>query len=207
MITALRATSQTLVSVLSARLLAEPSLAALFGPGGATVSLATPDELVRRRAFGLSIWLYRVVRDEFGLNAQEERMSGDSFRRAPLPLRLHYLITPMLQAAAAQAPESEQHILGAVLQAFHDKPELSGADLSGDFAATNTELHVRLESLALDEITRIWDCLEQSYQLCVSYEVSLVEVASRRPDRADRPVLTPRSRTGLARLANVGSAP
>ncbi len=207
MITALRATSQTLVAVLTARLLAEPSLAALFGPGGAIVSLATPDELVRRRAFGLSIWLYRVERDEFCQGGLDQRTSTDTFRRAPLPLRLHYLFTPMLQATAAQAPESEQHILGAVLQAFHDKPDLSGADLSGDFAATNTELHVRLESLALDEITRIWDCLEQSYQLCVSYEVSLVEVASRRPDRADRPVLTPRTRTGLARMADAGSAP
>jgi hypothetical protein len=199
MITALRATSQTLAAMLRARFLAEPSLAALFGAGGATVSLATPDEMVRRREIGLSIWLYRVIRDDLTLNRQEERSSFGTFRRVPLPLRLHYLLTPMLSSSADQAPETEQHILGAVLQTFHDHQSLAGADLAGDFAGTSTELHVHLESLALDEITRIWDSLERSYQLSVSYEVSLVEVSSRRPDLGDRVVMTPRARGGLAR--------
>jgi hypothetical protein len=200
MITALRATSQTLAALLSARFLSEPSLAGLFGAGGAVVSLATPDEMGRRREAGLSIWLYRVIRDDMTLNRMEERTGFDTFRRVPLPLRLHYLMTPMLAASAAQAPETEQHILGAVLQTFHDHAMLAGSDLAGDFAATDTELQVRLESLALDEITRIWDSLERSYQLSVSYEVSVVEIASRRPDAADRMVLTPRARTGIARM-------
>lgn len=203
MITALRATSQTLAAVLRARFLAEPTLAVLFGAGGAVVSLSTPDEMVRRREIGLSIWLYRVIRDDMTLGRQEERSSFDTFRRAPLPLRLHYLMTPMLSATADQTPESEQHILGAVLQTFHDHQPLSGADLAGDFAGTDTELNTRLETLSIDEITRIWDSLEQSYQLSLSYEVSVVEVASRRPETNERVVLTPRARTGLARLKEV----
>ena len=37
---------------------------------------------------------------------------------------------------------------------------------------------MRLEALSLEEITRVWEALEGSYQLSVSYEVSLVDIAS-----------------------------
>lgn len=197
MITALRATSQTLASLLTSRFKAEPSLAALFGPGGATISLSTPDELARRREFGLSLWLYRVVRDEQTLNEEDERVGTDQWRRAPLPVRLHYLMTPMLPANAAQAPETEQHILGVVLQTFHDHAQLSGPDLAGDLRGTNAQLFVRLETLSLEEITRIWDSIEHPYQLCVSYETAVVEIASRHPDALDRPVMVPQGLAGL----------
>jgi hypothetical protein len=38
------------------------------------------------------------------------------------------------------------------------------------------ELKVRLEPLTLEEITRVWEALEGSYQLSVSYEVSIVNI-------------------------------
>jgi len=37
---------------------------------------------------------------------------------------------------------------------------------------------VRLETLTLEEITRVWDSLERSYQLCISYEVGIVSIDS-----------------------------
>lgn len=197
MITAIRATSQTLVSLLSARLLAEPSLAALFGGGGgAVVSLSNPDEMVRLRATGVSVWLYRVARDDATLNRDAERTALGLSLPQPLPLRLFYMITPILAANAAQSPESEQHILGAVLQTFHDRPILSGADLAGDFTGSDVELALHLQSLGLEELTRIWDSLERAYQLCAAYEVSLVEIASARAGIGGTPVLTPEAPVG-----------
>ena len=35
---------------------------------------------------------------------------------------------------------------------------------------------VRLEPLTLEEITRVWEALDGSYQLSVSYEVSVVNI-------------------------------
>jgi hypothetical protein len=35
---------------------------------------------------------------------------------------------------------------------------------------------MRLEPMSLEEITRVWDALEGSYQLSVSYEVSVVNI-------------------------------
>ena len=84
-------------------------------------------------------------------------------------------------------PETEQIILGKVLQLFHSRSVLRGSDLQGDFVGTEAELRLRLEPMGLEEITRVWEALEGSYQLSVSYEVSLVNIsAEQEPD-----VLTP----------------
>jgi hypothetical protein len=62
---------------------------------------------------------------------------------------------------------------------------LRGTDFANtDLEGTDTELHVHLETLILDELSRVWDALEGSFQLAVSYEVSVVNVdAALEPDR------------------------
>jgi Pvc16 N-terminal domain len=40
------------------------------------------------------------------------------------------------------------------------------------------ELAVRLETLGLNETSLIWEGLERSYQLSISYEVTVVVIAS-----------------------------
>lgn len=187
MYTALRATSQTLAEFLRQRFIADASLATLFdsGMGGTMeVTLATPEEMAENDAEGLSVWLYRVARDEERLNAPPERISYNEVRRAPLPLRLHYLMTPVTASTSLQGgPETEQAILGKVLQALNDHPVMRGTDLQGELSGTNASLAVRLEPMTLEEIARVWDALDGSYQLSVSYEVTYVQIASdRQPD-------------------------
>ena len=163
-------------------------LASLFDGGGFTVELATPQEM-GADAQGVSLWLYRVLRDDMRLNDPPRvRPRPPELEQLPppLPLRLHYLVTPL----AADAPDTEQKILGRVMQLLHSRPMLAGAALQGDLAGTDSELSVRLESLALEELTRIWDALEGSYQLSVSYEVSVVNI-----DSAVLPLSGPRVET------------
>jgi len=152
------------------------------------VSLNTPQEMALLPQQGLSVWLYRVVRDEARLNdaPQVRPLPGGRVEiiPAPLPLRLHYLITPL----SDDSPETEQRILGRVLQLLHSVPILSGAALRGDLAGSDTEVHARLEALSLDEIARVWEALEGSYQLSVSYEVSLARIDSIADPRRGAPV-------------------
>jgi hypothetical protein len=91
----------------------------------------------------------------------------------PLPVRIHYLLTPI----ATANPDTEQRILGRALQLFHTYPIVSGAFLQAELAGTATELHVHLEALGLEDITRVWDALDGSYQLSVSYEVTLARIS------------------------------
>ena len=178
MYTALRATSLTLGDLLTQAFNAEAQLSALFGAGGMVVSLNSPHEMADNNQQGLSLWLFRLERDPERLNAPPQRTSYNQLRQPPLPLRLHYLMTPVVDPERNDSPQTEQIILGKVLQVFHDHPLLRGADLMDDFAGTSLELRVRLEALGLEEQSRVFDALNQSFQLAASYEVSVVPIDS-----------------------------
>jgi hypothetical protein len=200
MSSALKAASVTLQKVLQQSFATDPALAGYFA-GGAIVSLGTPDDMEKAGKFGLSIWLYRLIRDEQTLNQPAWRPSPNRIRRKPLPVRLHYLLTPIISGqAGGGSPETEQLVLGRVLQTFNDKPLLSGADLSDAFHGTEIALAVRLETLELDTIARIWDSLERSYQLCLSYEVGIVPIESAREDFSDAPVAVALPEFGIGQL-------
>lgn len=205
MSTAIRAASETLQFVLAQSMAADPVLRALFtGAGTAVVSLANPDEMHALGASGISVWLYRIVRDEQRLNAPPERIAPNRIRPTPLPIRLHYLISPVWGVEGAATPiETRHQIMGAVLQAFHDRPLLSGTLLGGDYAGTSVELALRLESPDLESIARIWDSLDSAFQLSVSYEVSIVSIQATRPDEVAVPVTRALPEYGTASLVTV----
>ncbi len=177
MYTAIVATSETLLERLRASFRSDVGpggLAGLFS-GTMDVSMATPRDM-RGTAQGLSMWLYRLERDENRLNDPPVQRplpgGGVEIVPPPLPLRLHYLMTPLVD----RGPDTEQRILGRVLQLFHGQPVLSGADLRGDLTGTDARIGVRLEALTLDETSRVWEALEGSFQLAVSYEVTLANI-------------------------------
>jgi hypothetical protein len=191
MYTSLASISETLRQFLHNGMLADvgPSgLAAFFAGGPMLVSLHTPQEMATLQQQGLSVWLYRVVRDEARLNdapiARPLPGGRVEIVPPPLPLRLHYLVTPI----SDDSPDTEQRILGRVMQLLHSMPILSGAVLRGDLAGTDGEVHTRLEALSLEEIARVWEALEGSYQLSVSYEVSLAYIHSIAEPQSGTPV-------------------
>jgi hypothetical protein len=200
MSTALRDVSVALRLLIEGQLGADTEVQAMLPPGSPLrVSLNTPEEMGDANEQGLSLWLYRVVRDEHRLNSPPRRVAPDRLRQPPLPLRLHYLLTPVFERAeGVSAPEFEQTLLGKVLQLFHDHPTLRGADLAGALGGTDLELNVRLETLTLEEITRVWDALERSYQLCLSYEVSLVPIEARQDLPSGPPVMVVAPVLGVA---------
>lgn len=199
---ALLATSQTLQATLLAALKADSALSALFPPlGTSVVSLASPDGMVGQDQTGVSIWLYRVMRDEQTLNQAPRRLPPDRLRPPPLPLRLNYLMTPMMRGAAGEpAPETDQHVLGAILRAFHVQPILSGADLAGILRGTDREIAVRLENPALEELARVWDTLNEPYRASVCYEAGVTDIETVRPDGYGPPVMRSEPTLGRAEL-------
>jgi hypothetical protein len=181
MYTSLAATSETLRHLLEIGMTTDigpNGLATFFAGAQRFVSLATPQDMRAAGQQGLSVWLYRIVRDEFRLNEppviRPAPGGGVEIVPPPLPVRLHYLLTPL----AANAPDTEQRILGRTLQVLHSRPIIAGADLQAELAGTDTEIHARLEALSLDDLSLVWQALEGSFQLCVSYELSLANIFS-----------------------------
>lgn len=204
--TAIQSCSVTLREVLRQSLVTDPELDVFFDPGQGgvmTVSLLTPQELTELNSEGVSLWLYRLQRDEQTLNQPPRRVALNQYEQPPLPLRLHYLVAPIVShETRPQAPELEQHILGKVLQVFNDLGSLRGPTLLADLAGQPLEIFVRLEPLTLEEITRVWDALDLSYQLCVSYEVSVVPITSARATRDEAPVDSLLTEIGVARVVS-----
>jgi hypothetical protein len=168
----LRGASRTLADHLLQAFKSEPDLVPLFGPGGYKVSLRTPTDM-RSGAppeTGLSAWLYRIERSETLANRPLERLSPTEQRLPPVPVDLHYLMTPITDDA-----ETNQLILGKVLQALND-----GAKIAPNPAGTELReaLRVSPENLDLEAITRIWQALEGPYELSASYLVHAVELES-----------------------------
>jgi hypothetical protein len=103
-------------------MVADPSLGAFFDPvlgGTMTVSLNNPEEMRVHNVQGVSVWLYRVERDDQRLNAPPARPTANRLLPTPLPLRLHYLVTPVVlidPAFPLVSPGQEQEILGKVIQ-------------------------------------------------------------------------------------------
>jgi hypothetical protein len=175
---ALRAASVTLQDLLVRHYADDPDLGPLFTAGGGTlhVSLETPDAMRAAPIHGLSVWLYRIVRDDQLLNRAPLRVEPTLEQGTPLPLRLHYLLTPIVAedtAALGGGPEREQTLLGRAMQRLHSHPILRGSDLRDLLSGTDSELTIRLEPLTLEEITRVWGSIRQPYQLSVSYEMTV----------------------------------
>lgn len=197
MYSALRSTTSTLTSLLDQKLTNHPQLGALFN-GSLSVSAATPEE-IRTNGQGVSVWLYLIERDEQTLNYLPRRVSSDTLEHHPLPLRLHYLVTPVFDnvGAGGNVSTTEQEVLGVVLQTFNDMPLIKGSLLKSDYAGSDIQLAVRLETLNLEAITRIWEALEGSYQLSVSYEVSIINIDSTKVPQSISPVHSVNAEHGL----------
>lgn len=206
--TAIRDACQSLRRHIEQALRDDPDLSPYFDPadpmpdaiGTMIVSLDTPQELEERDREGLSLWLYLVQREEFTLNRPPRRSAADRLERRPLPLRLHFLVTPQVADEREDATDLEHLILGKILQLFHDDPSLSGARLAGTLAGSGLEFFLRLEPLSLEEITRVWDALDKPYQLCVSFEMSIVPIASGHDPEQVTPVDSVLSEHGIASL-------
>jgi Pvc16 N-terminal domain len=189
-ITSIRAASRTIADLLQREFEADPDLSALFkAPGTMRVWLNTPAEMTGRA--GLSVWLYRVVRDDVTANRPPVRISPTQVRPTPMPLRLHYLFAPMTGNRQDDAPETDQVILGKTLQVLNDHPSIGGADLSDDFIGTSTLVTSRFEPLMIEDLARIWEALDVSYRTSVSYEVTVVELYQDVPAVIAPPVRIP----------------
>lgn len=162
------------ISTTLQKLLYNNITAVLNAPLNVQVYLNSPPEMqTLSQVPGISVWLFKVSRMSEMLNDPPERRSANQVARAPLPLLLHYLVTPM-----AADPVMRQTLLGRVLQVFNDHAVVRGAELYGVLKNTPEQLRISLEALTLEELSLIWDALGEPYQLSVTYLVQVAKIDS-----------------------------
>jgi len=210
--TALRDCSASIRQMLEQALRDDSDLSPFFDPfdpnpdaiGTLIVTLNNPEEFEEQEHEGVSIWLYLIERDGETLNRPPRRVAADRMLSPPLPLRLHYLVTPQVNFHTREhAADLEQLILGKILQVFQDESSLRGARLLNTLSGQGLEFFLRLETLSLEQITRVWEALDRPYQLCVSYEVSIVPIHSALEPAVIVPVDVALPEYGLAAVEEV----
>jgi len=138
------------------------------------IELLSPRELQdKNESLAVSVWLYRVARMSDMLNEPPQRIGPNLIAATPLPLLLHYLVTPISGDALTR-----HALLGKVMQVLNDHAIVRGADLQGILQGAPDQLRVALEALSLEDLSLVWDALSEPYQLSVSYVVQTVSIDS-----------------------------
>jgi len=182
--TAIWAVSRTLQTLLDTQIKADPQ----FSNSSVPISLLSPKAIREPGSVvpgsSVSVWLYRVMRNEYTLNNRSSRTAANQLPGPPIPVNLYYLITPM-----NEDPELQQVVLGKILQVCNDFAILRGSDLQESLQGTTEELRLSLEPLSPEELTQVWYSLQEPYQLSVSYLVQVVTIESSQEPVQASPVL------------------
>ena len=190
--TAIRGVTLTLQNLLKTHITdsTEPQLS------GVAIELESPKEMREKELSGISLWLYRVNRNDHALNYPPPRVASDQHAHRPLPLNLHYLIAPI-----TDNHKSAQALLGRVIQVFNDHAILRGSDLQDSLEGGREKLALTLEALSLEDQAQVWNALQQAYQLSICYMVQMVTIDSDREPVQRPPVVT--SQTKYAQILEV----
>jgi hypothetical protein len=158
---------------------------------GTPVDLRSPKEIGTAAAVTLvSLWLYRVRRLDELVNAPPVRRPDGRLSPRPLPLNLHYLVTPI-----AGESLTRQRLLGAAMQALHQQPRLGPEFLHpGLLDGLPASIAVHLETQTPEDAMRIWHAMHEPYALSAAYMVQYVPIESTVSD-ADAPVVLDKSAT------------
>lgn len=142
----------------------------------------------------LGLYLYRVTVNEHLRNVP--RPSEPSDARPPLSLDLHYLLTPWIDDAMG-----EHRVLAWAMRELYQHPVLDVATLSPEASWSAADMvQVIPAELSTEDLMRIWDALEPSYRLSVSYIARMVRIDVDTPE-ASRPVVAVRHRYGMLEAA------
>lgn len=168
----IRTVSGALRQILWEEFSVDAHMQAIVGSEQAIV-FTNPKETAAHPSDRLSLWLYQVTENEFLKNQPAVRANGaETTRPAPLALNLHYLVTPF-----AGSGELDLLLFGKTLQVLYDNATTL---LRVPAEGIVQELRVILARLTLEELTRVWEALQEPYRLSAGYLVCVTEVDSLR---------------------------
>ena len=186
---AIGSVSATLRNLLSDRMDIPPL------PGGSTtvpITISTPGEDDDVEAARINLYLY-LVSESASYKNQEIPGHGHpaAYGRPPLSLELHYLVTAygaFTETGSDFADETvAQYLLGSAMRVLHDYPIIT-ADLENQASQPILDLSLQgqferikmtLESLSLEDASKIWTALALPMRPSAAYKVTVVQIESK----------------------------
>ncbi|MGH3796778.1 MAG: DUF4255 domain-containing protein [Pseudonocardiaceae bacterium] len=160
--------------------------------GGAR-AIAQPPHEVQTNGDPLQVNLFLYQTDVDGALRNEDapdRLPGET-GDPPLPLVLHYLLTPYVR----DGKDIDAHrLLGLAVRALQEQALLSRTQLAdaapfSDVAQQLERIRITWQPLGEKDIYSLWSAFQTPYRLSTAFEVRAVLIDSRRPPRTPVPVL------------------
>jgi hypothetical protein len=128
---------------------------------------------------GLSLFLFRVASNGVRRNYPPRTLPDGRHLRSPLPIDLHYMLTPWAKTA-----ERQHRILGWAMRALEDTPTLPASFLNHyalperDAFLPEETITVVQEQITSQDMFSLWEFAKQNLQVSVTYAVRLVPLDS-----------------------------
>lgn len=125
----------------------------------------------------VALFLFQVQENSYLRNTEPQEAGADAQRPAPLPLDLHYLVTPL-----SQDPDTALGHLESVMRVFYDHAVMTAPLLPPSMVeAGNEAVRITPHALSLEDTNRLWAMFpNKPFSLSVTYLVSPVLVQSSR---------------------------
>lgn len=120
----------------------------------------------------LHVFLY-AVEEHAHLRNQPPVLTPDGYRRPPLALRLHYLMT-YIDTSHLEC----QARLAKVAEIFYDTPVLGPERLKPALAAKVGRITVRMRNPGAEERSQVWTGLGRPMRLALYYDVDIAPIES-----------------------------
>jgi hypothetical protein len=161
-------------------------------PGGVKVVARPPHEVETDvEALQVNLFLYRTEVAAGLRNEDPLDLTPGETANPPLPLALHYLLTPYVQGGK----DLDAHrLLGLAARSLNEHAVLGRTELtdSGAFSDVATQLdriHITWQPLAENDIYSLWSAFQTPYRLSAALEVRPVLIDGLTPPSTPLPVL------------------
>lgn len=140
------------------------------------VTILAPDEPGGNRR--INLFLYKVQENPFLKNMDWQVRPGAPSQLVPPPLSLtlFYLLTPYAQSDPQTGNVAAHEILGEAMRVFYENPVVPEAYLVLGLRESRERLKIVLNTLDLDELSRVWATFTEPFRLSVLYEISVVQL-------------------------------
>ncbi len=184
--TAIGMVSESLRNLLVGEMSLEPSM---------NITVLAPDEPGggSRR---VNLFLYKAQENAAMKNLDWQVKQGEPGRLVPPPLSLNlfYLLTPYAQNDPQTGNSAAHEILGDAMRVFYENAIMPEDYLAEGLTDARHQIKIMLNTLDLEEMSRVWNTFTQPFRLSVLYEVSVVQID----------MLTESERAMAARVRQVG---
>ncbi len=147
------------------------------------INLCSPHESENNQ---LTLYLYHIEEEAHNLSVGYYSVDNSTERFRPARYTLHFLMTPHSKAPAQMKEADQYRILGAAIQTLRDNPVVPQKCLSGSLAAENTQLHVSIDRVPMEQLLKIWNNTSKDYKLSMVVSVTGVTIDSRLERRVQR---------------------